>query len=113
MESLLSLSDKGIPIVKDHVADAVQLFLNNLSASRGSRLPFRNRRPARTSVQSFLKRHARQLIYRIPTHQKAKRYAATNRDALKPHFATLEALVEERNVYGSRIWNLDETGGTP
>eukprot|EP00171_Calliarthron_tuberculosum_P001354 IDg1354t1 len=84
-----------------------------LPEERQSRLPFREGRPGRKFTHGFLQRHSARLRFSKPVLQEGKRFAAANADALTMHYATLGRLIEEHDLDAARIWNLDETGGTP
>ncbi len=64
-------------------------------------------------MQGFARRHEDRLRFAKPDRQEGKRFAAANAEALTTHFATLEKLIKEHGLDAARIWNLDETGGTP
>lgn len=60
-ESIFLYADRQIPMVREHVADAVDLFLKWLSGERRLNLQFQNNRTGRSFLGSFIKRQAEKL----------------------------------------------------
>lgn len=106
-------ADQGTPLSKLHLQEALVILVSRMTEDRRLRLPFRGGRPGRKFFSAFALRHKDRLRFAKPTRQEGKRFAAANAEALTTHFATFARLVEEHNLDASRIWNLDETGGTP
>ena len=106
-------SDRGIPLNRVHLAEAVAVLTSHMDSRRRSKLPFKNRRPGRKFLQAFQRRHKGKLIFTRPTRQEAVRFAVCNEETLTTHFPTLEKIIQENNIDASRVWNLDESGATP
>lgn len=113
VELLCRYSDKGIPLNRQHAAEAFEIIINRFPPARRAALPFRDGRPGAHFLRNFMKRNEDRLCFGRPLRQEAKRFTATNAEALTAHFANLARLVEDLNLDASRVWNLDETGGTP
>lgn len=113
VDLLLRYADQGTPLSKLHLEEAFAILIARMTEDRRLRLPFRDGRPGRKFLSAFALRHYSRLRFAKPTRQEGKRFAVSSADAFTTHFATLARLVEEQNLDASRIWNLDETGGTP
>lgn len=113
VEMLCRYSDRGVPLGRKQVAEAFAILVVNFSAERRYTLPFRDRRPGKTFLQSFTLRHRATLRFAKPLMQEGKRYASVNTEALTQHFAVLARIYEDYNLDVTRVWNIDETCGTP
>eukprot|EP00171_Calliarthron_tuberculosum_P002656 IDg2656t1 len=113
VDLLYRYADRGAPLNRVHLQEAFAILIGRMDEERRLRLPFRDRRPGRKFTAAFALRHKDLLRLAKPTRQEGKRFAAANADALTTHFATIARLVEDQDLDASRIWNLDETGGTP
>lgn len=113
VELILRYADRGIPLKLKHVAEATTIMVDSMDIERREGLPFTDGRPGRKFLRAFLRRHKNQLRFSLPVSQERVRWNATNADALVHHFANLLKLLTKFNLDGARIWNLDETGGTP
>ena len=89
------------------------MFIQSLSDERRSTFPFGKFGPGNRFIRSFIKRHDDELGFRRPLRQEGQRWSSVNAEALTTHFACIEKLVKDYNIDTARIWNLDETGGTP
>lgn len=99
LESVLAFSDRGVSMVREHLAQAVETFVKHLPASRKENR-YRNGRSGSDFIRSFIRCHGVSFTYRIPTHKKAKQFKATNGKTLATRFATLEQLVKKHNIDG-------------
>ena len=106
-------SDKGVPLTRQHVIEAVQRLVARFSPYRRITLPFKDGTPRARYIRSFLRRHNDELLFVKPLRQQHERFRAVNADVLCKHFSTLERLVVELGLDPERIWNLDECGVTP
>lgn len=96
-------------MVREKSSEAIETYVQNFPASRQDHIPLRNGRSGRESIRSFIKRPRSLLADR----QEAKKYKATHGETLATHIVTLEQLVKKCNIDGTRVSNLDETGGMP
>ena len=106
-------SDKGVPLTRQHVIEAVQRLVAGFPPYRRITLPFKDGTPGPRYIRSFLRRHNDELLFVKPLRQQHERFRAVNADVLCKHFSTLERLVVELGLDPERIWNLDECGVTP
>jgi len=111
--TLLSFADRGVPLNRRHLKEAIKTFVSHLPASRRASIRFREGIPGYRFLRDFEKRHESRIVFGRGTRQEAKRWAAVNGETLSTHFATLEKIITDNNIDSSRVWNLDETGGTP
>ena len=110
---LQRFADKGVPLTRQYVVEAVQRIVESFPLYRRITLPFKNGQPGARFVRSFLRRHKDDLEFVKPLRQEFARFKAVNADVLSQHYSTLEHLVEKYQLDPSRIWNLDECGVTP
>jgi len=113
LNTILRFADRGIPLNRDHVREAVHITVETFPADRRAKLPFKDSYPGKKWLASFYKRHKDKLKYTVPCPQEADRYAAVNANTLTSHFAQLEELISQYELDRYRVWNLDETGTTP
>jgi len=105
-------SERAVPMNRDDVADAVQVVVQKMDASRAASMPFIGGRPGKKFLSAFLKRHSKAIRLGRPSSQEDIRWASTNATTLTSHFAQVEALIREHNIDASRLANLDECGVT-
>ena len=113
VQMVLKYADRGIPLTREHVRDAIQMLVHSLPEKRKSMIPFRDGRPGVKYMRLFEKRHIRALKVAVLRYQEAKRHAAVNAETLSSHFSTLQKVIEEYCIDAPRLWNLDETGASP
>lgn len=113
VQMLLTYADRGVPLTRIHLTEAISLFVKQLPHQRRKSIPFANGRPGVKFLRSFERRHRERLRFAVPVRQEAKRFAAVNARTLAYHFETLKELMLEHNIDAHRLWNLDETGSTP
>ena len=113
VELLCKYSDKGVPLSRNHLTEACALLIQSMPLERRRALPFKDGVPGARFVRNFLSRHKNVLRFSKPLRQEAQRYDAVSADVLVEHFAQLETVIERHNIDSTRIWNLDECGGTP
>jgi len=113
ISTLVAFADKGVPLNRRHLQEAFKTFIGQLAPSRRAAMPFRNGVPGWRFLTDFEKRHRDRIFFGRGTRQEAKRWSAVNGETLSTHFATLEKIISDNNIDSSRVWNLDETGGTP
>eukprot|EP00171_Calliarthron_tuberculosum_P001872 IDg1872t1 len=109
---LCKFSDRGLPLQRRYMAEACGMLASTFGPERRASLPF-NGTPGKKLLASFLKRHKATLQFALPNKQERKRFKAVCPEVLTTHFAHLERLILKHNLDASRIWNLDESGGTP
>ena len=113
MDTLSYYSDIGVPLLRSHLYDAVEILILNMSAERRDALPFKTNRPSRKWLRGFEKRISTSIKFRVPRPQESVLFRFVNVETVTSHFAKLEQIVNENSIDVERIWNLDETGGTP
>lgn len=113
VELLCKYSDKGIPLLRRHLIEACAIFISTMPVNRRKLLPFKYGVPGNRFIRCFIKRHSNTLCFSKPLRQEPERFRAVNAEVLVEHFAQLEKLIKTYNIDDTRIWNLDECGGTP
>lgn len=116
-ENVVSLltryAERGIPLRRSHLQEAIEIVIARMPAARRMFLPFKNGKPGTRYLRNFTKRHAMILKFARPLRQEACRFCACNAETLTSHLATVEKIVIENNIDPERMWNLDESGATP
>ena len=110
---LQRFADKGVPLTRQHVVEAVQRIVESFSLYRRITLPFKYFQLGARFVRFVLRRHKDDLKFVKPLRQEFARFKVVNADVLSKHYSTLEHLFEKYQLDLSRIWNLDESGVTP
>lgn len=113
IKTLLHYSDRGVPLSRTNLWEAVISFIELLPEERKAQLPFTNGRPKKDWIFDFEARIEERVDFKKPIPQESNRFAAVNAETLVTHFATLEKLVNDERIDSMRMWNLDETGSSP
>ena len=113
IDLLKTFANRGVPLTQKHHEEAVAVLVGRMPALRKQQLQFKNGRPGKTFLRQFRHRHRKELAFRKPTRQEAKRFLAVNAKVLTTHFATLKKLVDDNGLDAARIFNLNEVGTTP
>ena len=106
-------SDKGHPLRRFDIVDAVSLIVERLPEARRNRICFKQGRPGTKFMEGFSRRQESDIKLGRPSPQEEQRWRATNGDVLTTHLATLEALIQEHSIAASHIANLDKIGVSP
>ena len=110
---LLRYADRGIPLRRRHVKEAIEIIVSRMTPGRRLSLQFKNGSLSSHYLRDFTRRHRTKIRFAKPLRQEALRFNAVNGDALTTHFAIIEKIIREHQIDASRIWNCDETGATP
>lgn len=113
VDLLLFYADRGLPLRRTDVSDAVSVLIARISPARRAKLRFKEGIPGRKFVTGVIARHRSKIKFAKASPQEAVRFAAVNADVLTTHIATLEKLIKDLGVDSKRICNLDESGFSP
>jgi len=113
LEVLLRHAEEGRPLNRRYLQEALEMLIDAMPPARKERLPFKDGVPGVRFSRAFETRHKNVLYYGRGSRQEAKRWASVNAETVTTHFAQIEKLIEKHGIDSRRMWNLDETGGTP
>ena len=113
VDLLLFYADRGLPLTRKDVADAVSVLVERMPKDRQAALRFKDGVPGKKFLSGFIARHRSSIKFAKASPQEAVRFAATNADVLTTHIAALEKLIKDLGVDDKRICNLDESGFSP
>lgn len=113
VDTILSYCDKGLPLQRSDIVDAVEILISTLPKERQTKTNFKDNRQGRKFVRLFLQRHSSKICLGRPRKEQELRFRSCNAETLSTHFAALKKVIEDNNIDSSRICNLDETGSTP
>ena len=103
-------SDKGNPLRRSDIVDAVSFIVEKLPKARRNCICFKQGRTGTKIIEGFLRRYEGNIKLGRPSPQEERRCRATDGEVLTTHLATLEPLIQEHDIAASQIANLDETG---
>lgn len=105
--------DRGVALTRRHLKEAFDMFIFKLPEARCYRLNLELQSPGPRILRDLEKRQAHVLCFNRPTRQEGERWKAVNAESLTMHFATVQRLIHDNSTDATRMWNLDETAGTP
>ena len=102
----------GHPLRQEDIKDATAAIVRAIPEERRKKHLFEDGKLGRKFIRRFMARHGGIVKLSRPLRQESVRFNAANAENLAAHFASLEAIITEKNIDASRIANLDETGLT-